>query len=92
MVTPKVREQQHIGHPNPVIERLVKLGFKLLFDLTDILPDPVKPNLLLEYQAIKNWEWCRADDIVNSNWKIRSRYIDFTFVVFFGLLVAFALA
>lgn len=91
MVTPKVRDQQHIGHPNPVIERLVKLGFKLLFDLTDILPDPVKPDLLLEYQAIKNWEWRRADDIVNSKWKIRSRYIDFAIVVFFGLLAAFAL-
>jgi hypothetical protein len=92
VVTPKVREQQHIGHPNPIIERIVKLGFKVLFDLTDILPDPVKPDLLEEYQAIKDWEWRRVDDIINSNWKRRSGYVDLAFAIFFVLLVAFVLA
>ncbi|KAF4960420.1 hypothetical protein FSARC_10480 [Fusarium sarcochroum] len=92
VVTPKVRDQQQIGHPNPIIERFVKLGFKIMFDLTDILPDPTKPDLLEEYQAVKNWEWHKIDDKVNDSWKRHSRHIDIAFATCIILLAAFVLA
>lgn len=81
VLAPKVREQQQIGHPNPVLERLIKLGLKIQFDLIDIMPDPVKPMLFEEYQAVKKWGWGQIDADVTRQWERKGRVTDFCLVV-----------
>ncbi|KAF5500110.1 hypothetical protein CGCS363_v007238 [Colletotrichum siamense] len=81
VLAPKVREQQQIGHPNPVLERLIKLGLKIQFDLIDIMPDPVKPMLFEEYQAVKKWGWGQIDADVTRQWERKGRVTDFFLVV-----------
>ncbi|KAM0433332.1 hypothetical protein ACHAPT_004208 [Fusarium lateritium] len=87
MLPAKVREQQKIGHPVLIFQVLIKLAFKILFDLTDLLPDPVQPTLLEEYRAIKKWDRLKIDVGVEDGWKRRSSAIDLCFVAF---CVAFA--
>lgn len=80
VLAPKVREQQNIGHPNPVLERLIKLGLKIQFDLIDIMPDPVKPMLFEEYQAVKKWGWGQIDADVTRKWERKGQVTDFCLV------------
>ncbi|EGU86228.1 hypothetical protein FOXB_03250 [Fusarium oxysporum f. sp. conglutinans Fo5176] len=78
----KVREQQQVGHPIPIVEAVVKLAFKLSFDMTDIMPDPVKPALLDEYRAVKGWDRHKIDVRVEKEWRRRSHTMDILLTVF----------
>ncbi|KAI8722925.1 hypothetical protein NCS52_00438000 [Fusarium sp. LHS14.1] len=90
LVPEKVRKQQQLGSPNSIIASGIKLGFKLLFDITDIIPDPVTPALLEEYRAVKAWKWHQIDVQVRREWHHRERILD---VVLFAasILVLFGL-
>ncbi|KAJ3539274.1 hypothetical protein NM208_g5552 [Fusarium decemcellulare] len=88
----KVRDQQQLGHPNPIVEAAIKFGFKVLFDLTDLLPDPAKPVLLEDYRAIKEWDRFKIDAKVETDWKRRASIIDVLLATFLVLCAAVFLA
>lgn len=80
----KVRKQQQLGDPWPVAAGIIKLGFKLLFDLTDLMPDPVAPSLLDEYREIKGWQWQKIDITVEQERMQRGRILEITIYAIMG--------
>lgn len=89
---PRVREQQRLGHPNPLVARLIKFGLKIQFDIADVMPDPTHPSLHDEHQAIKEWEWARIDQNVLQEQTRKGRITDFLLVsiLLLGIAALFA--
>lgn len=80
----KVRKQQQLGDPWPVATGVIKLGFKLLFNLTNLMPDPVAPSLLDEYRKIKGWQWQRIDITVEWERIQRGHILEITVFAILG--------
>lgn len=85
---PRVREQQQIGHPNPLLARLIKFGLKIQFDIADAMPDPTHPSLHDEHQAIKGWQWGKIDQNVVQKRMRKGRVTDFILVAILLLCIA----
>lgn len=85
---PRIREQQQLGHPNPLLGRLIKFGLKIQFDIADVIPDPTHPSLHDEHQAIKEWEWGKIDQNVLQERTRKGRITDFVLVSILLLCIA----
>lgn len=85
---PRVREQQQLGHPNPLLAGLIKYGLKIQFDIADAMADPTHPSLHDEHQTIKGWEWGKIDQNVFQERTRKGRIMDFILVAIVLLYVA----
>lgn len=84
---PGIRRKQRLADPNPVLEFMIKMAFKLLIDIGDAQADPVTAPIDAFYANLQSWDMRKIDVMETAKRDAQTRRFKTVFTIISFLML-----